>query len=92
MNLRKRLNKKKKKAKTFPLGYWKVVYTWFACNSCKIKKCTENLPKVHTNTIHASIKKIIPKEIPKIPIQCSYCTECNSTFYDMHKLMKHSRE
>ena len=40
-----------------------VGYTWFACNSCKVKKkCTETKLKVHINTVHASVKKIVPKE------------------------------
>ena len=95
MNLRKRLNKKKK-SKDFPCGIcenvsqtksakqlhektnhnkktiqytlnpinWQVGYTWLACNSCNIKTCTENELKVNTNTVHASVKKIIPKETP----------------------------
>ena len=48
----------------------KVGYTWFACNSCKVKIPPKNKVKVHTNTVHASVKKIFPKEIPKRPIQC----------------------
>ena len=39
-----------------------------------------------------SVKKIIPKETPKRPIQCYNCTECNSTFDARHKLKKHTRE
>ena len=48
--------------------------------------------KVHTNTVHVSVKKIIPKETPKRPIQCYNCTECNSTFDARHKLKKHTRK
>ena len=70
----------------------KVSNTWFACNSCKVKKRTENEPKVHTNTVHASVKKKIPKETPKSPIQCYNCTECYLTFGARHKLKKHTRE
>ena len=58
----------------------------------RLKKRTENEPKVHTNTVHASVKKIIPKETPKRAIQCYDCTECNSTFDARHKLKKHTRE
>ena len=50
------------------------------------------MPKVHTNTVHTSVKKIIPKETPKSPIQCHNCTECNSTFDARHKLKNHTRE
>ena len=74
------------------LTNWKVGYTWFACNSCKVKKCTEIELKVNTNTFHTSVKNIIPKETPKRPIQCYNCTECNSTFDARHKLKKHTRE
>ena len=42
--------------------------------------------------MHVSVKKIIPKETPKRPIQCYNCTECNSTFDARHKLKKHTRE
>ena len=38
------------------------------------------------------MKKIIPKETPKIPIQCYNCTECNTTFEARHKLKKHTTE
>ena len=48
-------------------------------------KCTQNKRKVHTNTVHAFVKQIIP-------IQCYNCTECNSTFDGRHKLKKHTRE
>ena len=56
------------------------------------KRRTENVLKVHTNTVHASVKKIIPKETPTSLIQCYNCTECNSTFDARHKLKKHTRE
>ena len=46
----------------------KAGYTQFACNSCKVKKRTENKPKVHANTVDVSVKKIIPKETPKRPV------------------------
>ena len=39
-----------------------------------------------------SVKKIIPKETPKRPIQCYNCTECNSTVDTRHKLKKHTTE
>ena len=42
----------------------RVGYTWFACNSCKVKIYPETKLKVHTNTVHASVKKIVPKETP----------------------------
>ena len=70
----------------------KVGYTWFACNRFKVERHSENKHKVHTNTVHASGKKIIPKESPKRPIKCNKCTEFNSTFYVRHKLRKHTRE
>ena len=38
----------------------KVSYTWFACNSFKVNNTQKKLNKVHTNTVHASVKKIIP--------------------------------
>ena len=70
----------------------KVGYTWFACNSCKVKKHTKNKPKVHSNTVHASVKMIIPKETPKRPIKCYNWTEQYLTFDARHKLKKHTRE
>ena len=39
--------------------------------------------------MYVSVKKTIPKETPKRPIQC---TECNSTFDARHKLKEHTRE
>ena len=48
--------------------------------------------KVHTNNVHASVNKIIPKKTPKRPIQCYDSTECNSTFDARHKIKKHTRE
>ena len=48
--------------------------------------------KVHTNTVHASVKKIFPKETPQRPIQCYNCTYCYLTFDARHKLKKHTRE
>ena len=70
----------------------KVGYTWFACNSCRVKKRTENKLKVHINIVHVYVKKIISKDTPKIPIQWYNCTECNSTFDAMHKLKKRTRK
>ena len=72
--------------------YRKVGYTWFACNSCKVKKCKENKLKVHINTVHGFVKKKIPNETPKIPILCYNCTECYLTFEARHKLKKHTKE
>ena len=46
----------------------KVSYNWFACNSFKVNNTQQNKLKVHTNTVHASVMKIIPKETPKTPI------------------------
>ena len=43
----------------------KVSYTWFACKSFKVNNTQHNELKVHTNNIHASVKKIIPKETQK---------------------------
>ena len=51
-----------------------VSITWFACNSYKVKKSTEKEHKVHANTVHASVKKIYPKETQKGLIQCYNCT------------------
>ena len=48
--------------------------------------------KVHTNTVHASVMKIIPNGTPSSPIRCYNCTECNSIFDARHKLKKHTRE
>ena len=70
----------------------KVGYTWFACNRFKVERHSENEHKILTNTVHASVKKIILKETPKRPTQCYKCTEFNSTFYVRHKLRKHTRE
>ena len=71
----------------------KVDYTWFACNSRKVKDPhKKNKFEFHTNTAHASVKKIIPKDTPNQPIQCYNCTECNSTFDARHKLKKRTRE
>ena len=47
----------------------KIDYTRCLSKSCKVLKRTENKPKVHTNTVHASVRNIIPKETPKRPIQ-----------------------
>ena len=66
----KKVEQENEKRKDFPVRYGKVGYTWFACNSCKGKKRTENKFKVHTNTIHTSFRKIIPQDISKRPIQC----------------------
>ena len=51
----------------------KVSYNWFACNSFKINQ-QKNKLKVHTNTVHASVKKIVPKGTPKRPILRYNCT------------------
>ena len=65
MNLRKRLNKKKKKQRLSLWNIGNLVTPGLLVTVARLKKRTENLQKVHTNTIHASIRKIIPKEIPK---------------------------
>ena len=39
-----------------------------------------------------TVKKIIPKETHKRPIQCYNCTECYLTLDARDKLKKHARE
>ena len=70
----------------------KVGYTWLACNSCKVKIAQKKRIKVHTNTVHVSVKKKFSKVTPIRPIQCYKCTEFNSTFEARHKLKKHTRK
>ena len=70
----------------------KLVTPGLLVTFARLKKRTKNMPKVHTNTVHASEKTIIPKATPKSPIQCFNCTEYNSTFDAKHKLKKHTKE
>ena len=92
MKLRKRLNNKKKKQRLSLWDIGKLVTPGLLVTVARLKNAQKPTQSPYTNTIHATIRKIIPKEIPKRPIQCYTCTECNSTFYHMHKLLKHSRE
>ena len=52
----------------------------------KVKRLTTHKKlKVHTNTVYALVKKLIP-------MQCYNCTECNSTFDARKKLKKSTIE
>ena len=55
VDLRNRLNKKNKEQRLFFWDMGKLVTPGLL-----LKKCTDKKLKVHANTVHASVKKIIP--------------------------------